>query len=209
MSVNAATKGAAMGIIRSTTDFMKINFNDEVAKIVNQHGAASAAAAIAALCPGAGPTVCMVAQTALVYTMYVRMNHALNIPFGKNVMKALASAVISNLVSNVGTFVLSLVGATVLSFIPVVGNCASSLIMVAMGYATVMIAGLCYAKAILAMTKSGKNVEEMSEEEIKQAVKDEMDNRDLKEDVKAFSNAYKQGRKDGTFTGEETVTMED
>ncbi|MBE5804893.1 MAG: hypothetical protein E7316_10335 [Clostridiales bacterium] len=204
-----ATKATAMGVVSSTNDFMKVNFNDEVAKIVNQHAAGSVVAAIAAMFPGAGPTICMVAQTTLVYTMYVRMNRALNISLSKNVVKALASAVIANLVSNVGSMILGVVGATVLSFIPGIGNYASSLTMVALGYATVMIAALCYGKALLRMTKAGRNVEQMTEEEIKNAVKEEMDARDLQADVKAFSKAYKQGRKDGTFTGEETVTMED
>lgn len=199
----------AKKVVDSGNGLIEENFNKEVATIVKQHSAACTAAAVAAMCPYAGPTICMVAQTALIYTMYIRMNRAMGITLSKNVVKALASAVISNLVSNVGGCLLSIVGATALSFIPVVGNYASALMMFGVSYATVMIAAKCYSKTLLALSKKGKKVENMSEEEIKEVLKQEMDSSDLKGDMKAYTKAYKQGRKDGTFTGKETVTMEE
>lgn len=202
-------KNAGEGIINWTTEFMKDNFNEEVAKIVNQHGAAAAVSAVAALFPGAGPTACMVAQTTVVYSMYVRMNHALGIKLNKNVMKALASAVIGNLVGNVSSIILGLVGATILSLIPGLGNAAATLTMIATGYATVMISALCYGKTLLSLSKLGRNIEHMSESEIENAVKHEMSLRDLNADVEAYTNAYKQGRRDGTFTGKEHIDLED
>ena len=189
--------------------FFDEHFGAEVAKIVKQHGAACTVAASAALCPGAGPTICMVAQTALIYTMYIRMNQALGIRLSKSIVKALASAVISNIVSNAGSFVLSFAGATVLSIIPIVGNYASALLMFGVSYATVMIAAMCYGKTLLALNKKGSDVENMSEEEIKDAMKSEIDASDLEADIKAYTAEYKRARKSGAFTGEESVTMED
>jgi len=205
MSVGAIAKK----ITEIDSSFLEEHFGAEVAKIVKQHGAACTAAAAAALCPGAGPTICMVAQTTLVYTMYLRMNQALGIKLGKNVVKALASAAISNIISNAGSFLLSFVGATVLSIIPVVGNYASALLMFGVSYATVMIAAMCYGKTLLALSKAGSNVESMTEDEIKKAMKSEIDASDLEADMKAYTAAYKKARKDGSLTGEESVVLED
>ncbi|MBQ3079223.1 MAG: hypothetical protein IJC48_04380 [Clostridia bacterium] len=206
MSIQATI--ALMGIDRMSNSTIQDMFDDNVARIVRQHAIASTAVSLAAAVPGAGATACVVCQTAVVYSMYVRMNKALGISLSGNVVKSIASAVIANIASNVITFVGSVIASTVLSFIPVLGSAASTIVMGGVGYATVMIAAIAYGKALSAMVSRGKNVETMSESEIKDAVKEELNKRDLNKDMKTFTEEYKRERKSDEFKNADQINLE-
>lgn len=195
--------------IKMAREYLEEHFNEEIADIVEQHGAAAAAASVASMIPALGSTACFVAQTALVYTMYVRINRALGIKLSKNVMKSVASAVLGNIAANAGSAVLALVGGAILPFIPIAGGVASALLMAAVGYATVMISAMCYAKVLVALNRSGRRAENMSESDLQAALNREIRNGNVKEDMKRYAAAYRKGRKDGTFTGNESVVFED
>jgi len=183
-------------------------FNEKVGKIVKQHCVAAAAVSVAAATPGAGATACVVAQTAVVYSMYVRMNKALGIRISENKMKSLASAVIANIASNAATFLLSAAAATALSLIPGLGSVASTVLMAGVGYATVTIAAMGYGAVLQALAKRGSGADDMSESELKNAVKEELAGRNLNRDMKDLINEYKRGKKAGEFTGSETIELE-
>lgn len=180
-------------------------FSVETAKVVRQHSWAAAATAAVAGVPGAGTTACIVAQTAIVFAMYARINKSVNIKISENKLKSLASAVLGNIATNAVGYVAGVAASTVFSLIPGIGTTASTLIMAGMGYATASIAALVYGTAILTMTKSGRNVETMSESELKEALEKELAGRDISKDMKNFSAEYKKGRKDGSITGNENV----
>lgn len=197
-----------MGIDKLSNTAVTNSLGDDIAKIVRQHAIASTGVALASAIPGAGAIACILAQTAVVYSMYVRMNKALNISLKKNVVKSIASAVIANIATNAVTFIGSIVASSVLSMIPGVGSAASTILMGSIGYATVMIAALVYAKALSAMAKSNKNIETMSEDEIKAAVQKEIKNRDIKSDMKTFTQEYKREKKIGAFDHAEEIELE-
>ena len=183
-------------------------FNEKTGKIVRQHCIAAAAVSVAAAAPGAGATACVAAQTAVVYSMYIRINRALGIKISENKLKALASAVIGNIAANAATFLLSAAAATALSILPGAGSAASTLIMAGVGYATVTIAAMGYGAVLRALTKNGANADSMSASEMKNAVKEALSKRNLNRDMKDLINEYKRGRKNGEFTGKETIDLE-
>lgn len=184
-------------------------FSVETAKIVRQHSWAAAATAAITIMPGAGTVACVLAQTTIVFSMYVRINRSMNIKISENKIKSLVSAILGNIATNAVGYIGGIAASTALSLIPGIGSTASTLIMGGLGYATASIAALVYGTAILAMTASGKNIETMSEDELKEALKNELDERNLSKDFKNFSAEYKKGRKDGTITGNESVDVEE
>lgn len=187
--------------------FFSNKFGEQIGNIVEQHALASAVAATASMFPGAGPSIAIVAQTAAVYTMYVRINRALGVRLSKNKLKSLATAVVSNIAANAASYVASIVIATGLSFIPGIGSTASALIIAGLGYATMVVAALSYTSILNVI--GTRNMETLSEEELKEIAKEEMRKRDISGEMKEFSAEYKRGRKSGSYTGSETIILED
>jgi len=200
--------GRAIAMANSkVTGFFSNRFGEQVGRIVEQHAVASAVAATASIFPGAGPTVAVVAQTAAVYTMYVRINRALGVSLSKNKLKSLATAVVSNIAANAASYIAGIVIATGLSFIPGVGSAASAMIIAGLGYATMVVAALSYSSILNAI--GTRNIAVLSEDELREIARDEMSKRDISGEMKEFSAAYKRARKSGVYTGNETVTMEE
>ena len=98
----------------------------EIAGIVEKHSIGASAAALgSAWLPGAGSTVALATSAGFVWSMYFRINAKLGVPFHKNILKSVATAIGTNLAgAAVGTLAIS----TVLAFTGF-GNVGSSLLM--------------------------------------------------------------------------------
>lgn len=197
-----------MGIDKLSNSFVTDSLGEDIAKIVRQHAITSTALALASAIPGAGAVACIACQTAVVYSMYVRINNALNIRLSKNIMKSLASCVVANLASNAITIIGGVVASSVLSIIPGVGTAASTALMGSIGYATAMISAVVYTKMLTTIVGSGKKIENMSEAEIKEAVQEEIKKRDINQDIKTFTKEYKREKKNGAFDNAEQIELE-
>lgn len=132
--------------------------HEEIAKIVKAHAKIGLAAAWIPV-PGADLAV-MIANT---WTMYVRINKALKLPFSEHVIKSLASGIATNLLSNLPILGVS----SILKAIPGVGTITGGVIMSAAIYSTLIAAGIVYMKALTFMLK---NKSEMTEVNLKAAV---------------------------------------
>ena len=197
-----------MGIDRFSTRFVSDRLSYEMAKIIRQHAIASTLASTATVLPGAGTVACLVAQTAIVYTLYVRINSELGLRLNNTIVKSIAAAVISNISANTHTVIASVAAATALSMIPGFGSAASAIVMCGLSYATIMIAGLVSAKTLTSLTKSNRTIENIFESEIEQALKDELDKRDLNKDIRIFLREYKAEKKTGAFENAEGIVLE-
>ncbi|MCH5174558.1 MAG: DUF697 domain-containing protein [Prevotellaceae bacterium] len=87
----------AIDVYKRLNDAAKYILPEDIEKIVKKHAAIAVATAFI---PIGG--LDMVAATANVWTMYVRINNALGVKFSDNKMKSIGSAVVSNLVQNLG-----------------------------------------------------------------------------------------------------------
>lgn len=192
---------------KKVKEFFVDRFGEEVGSIVQQHAVAAAVAALVSTVPGAGATIAVTAQVAAVYTMYLRINAALGVKLGKNKLKTVASAVVSNIAANAASYIASIVIATGLSFIPGIGSATATVIIGGLGYATMVVAALTYTSIINAV--GTRSMETLSEEELKRLAAEEMGKRDISGEMKSFSSEYKRARKAGEFTGAESVELED
>ena len=192
----------------SVYEFMAEALSPEAALVVRQHSFAAAIVGGIAGIPGVGTTGCVMAQTAIVFSMYVRVNRALGIRLSDNKMKSLASAVLGNIATNAGGYIAGMAVSTVFSFVPIAGTSTSAMIMAGLGYATATVAALVYGKALIAMTRHGIDIASLSEEELKNAVKEEIDKRDVSKDMKNFCNEYKREKRAGNVPREMEIDLE-
>ena len=123
------------------------------------------------------PGVDLLAATGNTWTMYVRINRELELPFRENFMKSIATGIVANLGSNVA--VLAVLGlGSALKIMPGAGTIASYAVMSATVYAVTIAAGYVYMKA-LAVWLESKGEGPVKEEDFKAAVAEVMDDKDV------------------------------
>ena len=136
----------------------------EIAGIVEKHSIGAAAAGLGvAWLPGAGATAALAASAGFVWSMYFRINSRIGVPFSKNILKSVGTAIAANLVASV---VSSIVVGSVLSFIPGIGNLAASVLMAGVSFALTWSCGLVYLKVLTRFAEANVDFNNVSEEDL-------------------------------------------
>ena len=130
---------------------------EDIVKIVKAHAAIAVGTAFI---PIGGLDIA--ATTANVWAMYIRINNKLGIKFSDNKMKSIGSAVISNLVQNLG--MLALVSALKWNPLTIVASIA---VMTGALYALTMTSGWVYLKALSNMALHDGDIEASIKETLK------------------------------------------
>ena len=130
--------------MKGTLDGTKLQ---EIQDTINGFAIASAVACFfSGIVPGATGIVAMLAQAGFVWATYLSINKILGLSFSENVIKTIASAILTNLVVNAGSLLLAGAASTVLSFIPVFGSAIAAAINCTMGYIVIFVAAILYLK---------------------------------------------------------------
>ena len=138
---------------------------DKVEDIIVKHSIASAAAGLAAgFLPGVGAIIAAITGSGAIWTMYYRICQEMQIPLSKNILKALGSAILSNIITQLGG-VLAL--ELIASFIPGIAIIANA----AACYGITYLAGFLFIKLLVNLFKAGKNPAAMSADELSSAGK--------------------------------------
>lgn len=139
--VNALDKGADQMLPQSIVDIVKLH---------------SKLAIGSSFIPVPGLDIAGAAGS--IWSMYIRINKKIDIPFGENVIKSLASGVATNLTAYVAASGV----ASTLKLIPGLGTVAGAVIMVAASYAATLASGWLYLKALtMAAEKKNFTVEDV------------------------------------------------
>ncbi len=178
----------------------------DIAKIINVHalGAAASGAATAWI-PGAGASVATAGAIGFIWTMYVRVSERLGIKLSKKKLKFLGSAILSNLAASGG----SLLAASAVSMIPGIGSVAAVVLVAGANYALLTVAGILYINLMSSLFTEGTDVSSMSDEELKERMRNVMEKQNVKKMMKEAQGEYVKARKEGTVSGEETVELEE
>lgn len=151
---------------------------NDIESLVNKHALISVGSAFIPI-PGAD----LVAMTANVWTMYVRINRKVDIKFSDNMMKSIGSAILGNLTSNL--IVLSC--ASMLKFIPMT-SLLTGAATAAVTYATTVTAAWVYIRALTKFVSYGYN----SDSSLKTCVDDILNDKDsLKSVFNDAKSSYK------------------
>ena len=114
---------------------------------------AAIAGAVSGVVPGVAAVVALLTQTGLVWASYVKINKTLGISMKENTAKFIGAAILTNLTTNAGTYLISIVAAVIFSFIPVFGQMADVAILGVMGFVTIYVSTLLYLKLIIRWVK--------------------------------------------------------
>jgi uncharacterized protein (DUF697 family) len=131
---------AATDLVRAMNHVADENLPDKLAGIVKLHAGLNVGSMLIPV-PGAD----MAAAAASIWTMYVRINKELSLPFAENALRSIATGVVTNLAGNVAGF---LVVGTALKLIPGLGSLGGAAVMAGTAYAITIAAGIVYMKAI-------------------------------------------------------------
>ncbi len=164
--------------------------------------ACSAIAAVAGVgsgwLPGAGALVATAAWVASIWGMYIKINNDLGISIKDNILKSLASAILTNIIASAGSLILMLLGGMLLSFIPLFGTAGAIAIDGFIGYVTVFTSGVLYIKLLTKLFKAGNGFN-ISESEVKNIADGIVKDNDVSGIIKEGKQAFKEDKKAGKF----------
>lgn len=158
---------------------------------------AAIAGAVAGVVPGGAAVVAVLTQTGLVWATYVKINKTLGISMSENTAKFIGSAILTNITTNAGAYLLSIVAATVLSFIPVFGQMADVTILGVMGYVTIYVSSLIYLKLITRWVKPDRTLLIEESEQTKRDIEDVVKASNLKDMIKEGKDEFKKAKSEG------------
>lgn len=175
-------------------EYVKPFRSKDVADCVVQHAAAAGVTAMGAgILPGAGSLVAMGISVGAIWTMYVRICMIIGVELGKNKLKALASAVVTNIVTQMaGIFAMEFA----FSLIPGAG-----IVIVGAGnFVIVYIAGLIFLTTLTQLFKVKRSdVENMSNDEWIASLKESISNIDKKAVFKEAKDFFMGMKRDGSL----------
>lgn len=121
------------------------NLPGQLAGIVKLHAGLAVARAFIPV-PGAD----MAAAGLNIWTMYVRINKELGLPFAENVLKSLATGVLTNLAGAAASILLL---SGFIKLFPGVGSVAGAALMAGTAYAITIASGIVYMRAVAALIR--------------------------------------------------------
>ena len=170
------------------------NFDSrELADIVVGHAAAAGVSAMAAgALPGVGSIIASGLAVGAIWTMYMRIGKCLNLKIIRDLWKAIASAVLANVVTQLaGVLALELV----VGFIPGASIIAAGVVNFGVTY----VAGLIFLKALTEIFKAGKNPAQMTGEQMKKQFSAAAKTVNVKSAFSEAKSAFNEMKKDGSL----------
>ncbi len=156
----------------------------KLAGIVKLHAGIAVGSAFIPV-PGAD----IAAAAANIWTMYVRINKELELPFAENLIKSLATGVVTNLGAAAAAY---MVIGSAFKLIPGLGYVGGAAVMSATIYGVTVASGIIYMKAVSKLL-SAKNDSQVNEENLKTAVDEIMKD---KQSVQTMFKTAKEGYKE-------------
>lgn len=166
--------------------------DDLVQSVINHALGAAVSAAGSGCLPGVGSTIAAGVSIGIIVKMYVNLGKKLGVRLGEGVLKSVASALVADLA---GAVAASIAVSAVISFVPGIGTLGSAMITGITSFCYVYLAGVIYLKMLGALLGMGKSVNNMSEEELKQAMKNATNSMNIKDVVNEAKGAYKENKK--------------
>lgn len=177
---NHLVRHTAAELVKVLDKVVDANLPDRLAGIVKLHAGLAVGSVLIPI-PGAD----LAASAANVWTMYVRINKEIEVPFSENFLKSVATGVATNIGANAAVV---MVLGSAFKFIPGLGSLGGAAVMAATIYGVTIAAGVVYMKAITMMLKSKGSGG--TESDLKDAVDEVMS------DKNAVKNIFTEAKKD-------------
>ncbi|MEL6930264.1 MAG: hypothetical protein AAFO95_16735 [Cyanobacteria bacterium J06600_6] len=172
---------AAFELAKALDKVADDNLPEKLAGIVKLHAGIAVGSAFIPI-PGAD----IAAAAGNIWTMYVRINKELELPFAENIIKSLASGVLTNLGSAALGY---MVIGSAFKLIPGLGSLGGAAVMSATIYGVTIASGIIYMKAVSNLLNA-KASNQVNEENLKIAVNEIMKD---KESIQTIFKTAKEG----------------
>lgn len=147
--------------------------------------------------PGAGGILAGLAQTGLVWVLYLEINEALDISISEHTIKFVGSAIATNIITNAGYLIAAYAAAAVMSAIPVFGQAGAAVTHLALGYILIYAAAVIYLNFLTRTFKAKGSFTFDDSDETKRAIKDTVKGSNVKDIIKEGKNAFKEAKENG------------
>lgn len=161
--------------------------------------AAAVASGVAGVAPGFAGVAAALTQAGFIWATYVKINQALGISMSENTAKFIGSAIVTNLLTSAGAFVAVLIGSSILSLVPVLGQAAAIALNAGLGYTIVYVSAIIYLKLITKLMQPDGTLKVAESDDTKHIIRDIIKESNIKEMVKEGKAAYKQAKDDGSI----------
>ena len=162
--------------------------------------AAAIASGVAGIAPGFAGVAAALTQAGFVWATYVKINKTLGISMSENTAKFIGSAIVTNLITNAGAFVAVLIGSSILSVVPVVGQAAAIALNAGLGYTIVYVSAIIYLKLITRMMQPDGTLKVSESDDTKHIIRNIIKESNIKDMVKEGKAAYKQAKRTVVLT---------
>ena len=185
---------AIMALQDSMNDALTASQIEQISDRVKRYALVSAVSSgLASTVPGVA-VLTVVTQTGLVWALYLQINKTIGISTKENVLKFLGSAVVTNLITNFGAQILSLVGASVVSCLIGAGTLLSFVMGACVGYVCIYTAAIVYLNLLTRVKKEKGTFDFSDTETLKRFVKNV-----IKEAIKEARESFHDARKSGAI----------
>lgn len=179
---------ALQGLIDATSNMIQSSKIQNLDGTIKKFAVASAVTSAAAgLVPGFSGTLAALAQTGMIWTLYLKINEELGVSIKKETLKFIASAIATNLLTNAGAIILSVIASSILSFIPggAVVICAS------MGYVIIYACAILYLQLLTKVMKAKGSIDIKNNDETVQIIKDVVKDAKIKDIINEGKENFK------------------
>jgi len=161
--------------------------------------AAAVASGVAGVAPGFAGVAAALTQAGFVWATYVKINKTLDISMSENTAKFIGSAIVTNLVTSAGAFIAILVGSSILSLVPVLGQAAAIALNAGLGYTIIYVSAIIYLKLITRMMQPDGTLHVEESDDTKHIIRDIINKSNIKDMIKEGKASYKQAKEDGSI----------
>ena len=161
--------------------------------------AAAVASGVAGVAPGFAGVAAALTQAGFVWATYVKINKTLDISMSENTAKFIGSAIVTNLVTSAGAFIAILVGSSILSLVPVLGQAAAIALNAGLGYTIIYVSAIIYLKLITRMMQPDGTLHVEDSDDTKHIIRDIINESNIKDMIKEGKASYKQAKEDGSI----------
>ena len=161
--------------------------------------AAAVASGVAGVAPGFAGVAAALTQAGFVWATYVQINKTLDISMSENTAKFIGSAIVTNLVTSADAFIAILIGSSILSMVPVLGQAAAIALNAGLGYTIIYVSAIIYLKLITRMMQPDGTLHVAESDDTKHIIRDIINGSNLKDLIKEGKASYKQAKEDGSI----------
>lgn len=171
---------------------------DEIKLTIHRYAIYSAVASVASnVLPGMGALAAIVAQTTLVWTMYVKINRTLGVSMSENTAKFVGSAMLTNMATNAGAMIVAYAASAILAWVPFFGQAAAAVTEGALGYMVIYISAALYLRLLTKVMKATGSYELEETEDTKAQIKEVVKETNMKDLIREAKDSYKAAKANG------------